>query len=125
MTDIEITDLAAANGLSQPLRGYLLKPPVAGPWPGVVMIHEAFGLNDVMRRQAERLAAAGYLTVAVDLFSAGGTLRCLVSTMRDMMKGHGRAFADIEAARNWLVNSSECTGKIGVIGFCMGGGSPC
>jgi len=122
MTDIEITDLAAANGGSQPLRGYLLKPPGAGPWPGVVMIHEAFGLNDVMRRQAERLAAAGYLTVAVDLFSAGGTLRCLVSTMRDMMKGQGRAFADIEAARNWLVNSSECTGKIGVIGFCMGGG---
>ena len=122
MTDIEITEVAAANGLSQPWRGYLLKPPGAGPWPGVVMIHEAFGLNDVMRRQAERLAAAGYLTVAVDLFSAGGTLRCLVSTMRDMMKGQGRAFADIEAARNWLVNSSECTGKIGVIGFCMGGG---
>ncbi len=40
------------------------------------MVHEAFGLDDVMRRQADRLAAAGYLTVAPDLFSAGGARRC-------------------------------------------------
>jgi carboxymethylenebutenolidase len=122
MPDIDLTDLAATSGGSRPLGGYLRKPPGAGPWPGVVMIHEAFGLDDVMRRQAERLAGAGYLTVAVDLFSAGGTLRCLVSTMRAMMKGDGRAFADIDAARRWLLSSPDCTGKIGVIGFCMGGG---
>jgi carboxymethylenebutenolidase len=104
------------------LRGYLVTPTGGGPWPGVVMIHEAFGLDGVMRRQAERLADTGYLTLAVDLFSAGGTLRCLISTMRAMMSGHGRAFADVEAARKWLGTSSACTGKIGVIGFCMGGG---
>jgi len=119
---IDLTDLAAARGGSQPLHGYLVRPTGAGPWPGVVMVHEVFGLDDVMRRQAKRLAAAGYLTLAVDLFSAGGTPRCLVSTMRAMMSGHGRAFADIEVARSWLLNSPECTGKLGVIGFCMGGG---
>ena len=104
------------------MRGELVRPPGSGPWPGVVMIHEAFGLDEVMRRQAERIAAAGFLTLAVDLYSAGGTMRCLVSTMRAMMKGEGRAFADIEAGRTWLASTPECTGKVGAIGFCMGGG---
>jgi carboxymethylenebutenolidase len=122
MPDVDLTELAATHGGSQPLRGVLVRPPGSGPWPGVVMIHEAFGLDEVMGRQAKRLAAAGYLTLAVDLFSAGGTLGCLVSTMRAMVKGQGRAFADIAAARAWLFDSAECTGKVGVIGFCIGGG---
>jgi carboxymethylenebutenolidase len=120
--DLDLSDIAATRGGSRNLRGFLVKPSGAAPWPGVVMIHEAFGLDAVMRRQAERLAVAGYLTLAVDLFSAGGAVRCLVSTMRALMTGRGRAFADIEAAREWLVQSPECTDRIGVIGFCMGGG---
>jgi carboxymethylenebutenolidase len=88
----------------------------------VVMIHEIFGLDDVMCRHAERLARTGYLTLAVDLFSAGGTFRCLISSMRALVRGHGPAFADIEAARQWLTSSPKCTGKVGVIGFCIGGG---
>jgi carboxymethylenebutenolidase len=122
MTDIDLTDLAADRAGSQPLRSYLSSPPGTGPWPGVVMIHEIFGLDDVMRGHADRLAGLGYLTLAVDLFSAGGTARCLVSTMSTMIRGHGRAFADISAARDYLAGSADCTGKIGVIGFCMGGG---
>ena len=122
MTDIDLTQLAATRGGSQPLRGYLASPPGTGPWPAVVMIHEIFGLDDVMRAHADRLADLGYLTLAVDLFSAGGTPRCLVSTMAAMLRGQGRAFADICAARNYLANSRDCTGKIGVIGFCIGGG---
>jgi carboxymethylenebutenolidase len=120
MTDIDLSALAR-NG-SQPLRGYLSTPSGPGPWPGVVLIHEIFGLDDVMRRHADRLAGLGYLTLAVDLFSSGGTARCLVSTMTAMVRGHGRAFADISAARDYLTGSVDCTGKIGVIGFCMGGG---
>jgi carboxymethylenebutenolidase len=86
------------------------------------MIHELFGLDDVMRGHADRLAGLGYLTLAVDLFSAGGAARCLVTTMTAMIRGHGRAFADIRAARDYLAASPDCTGKIGVIGFCLGGG---
>ena len=122
MTDIDLTHLAATRGGSQPLRGYLASPPGIGPWPAVVMIHEIFGLDDVMRGHADRLADLGYLTLAVDLFSAGGTARCLVSTMATMLRGHGRAFADICAGRDYLGKSGDCTGKIGVIGFCIGGG---
>jgi carboxymethylenebutenolidase len=122
MTDIDLSHLAAARDGSQPLRGYLASPPGIGPWPAVVMIHEIFGLDEVMRGHADRLAGLGYLTLAVDLFSAGSTARCLVATMTAMMRGRGRAFADISAAHNYLAGSPECTGKIGVIGFCIGGG---
>ncbi|PRZ42232.1 carboxymethylenebutenolidase [Antricoccus suffuscus] len=121
-TNVDLTEKSAPNSGSNPLRGYLATPSGAGPWPGVVMIHEVFGLDDVMRRQADRLARAGFLTLAVDLYSAGGARRCLVSTMRAMMSGKGRAFADIEAGRSWLLDSADCTGKVGVIGFCLGGG---
>ncbi|MBM7785142.1 dienelactone hydrolase family protein [Tenggerimyces flavus] len=119
---IELTLHAAPLGGPQPLRGDLVRPEGDGPWPGVVMVHEGFGYDDVMRRQAERLAKAGFLTLAVDLFSAGGARRCMISTFRAMMNGSGRPFADIEAARQYLLESPDCTGKVGVIGFCMGGG---
>jgi carboxymethylenebutenolidase len=122
MTDIDLSDLARAHSGSEPLRGYLATPSGTGPWPGVVMIHEIFGLDDVMRRHAERLANLGYLTLAVDLFSAGSTPRCLVATMIAMLRGHGRAFADIAATRQHLTESPDCTGKIGIVGFCMGSG---
>ncbi len=82
MTYVDLTAESAAAGGSPVLGGYLAVPSGPGPFPGVVMIHEAFGLNDTIRRHADRLARAGYLTLAVDLFSDGGTRRCLVSTMR-------------------------------------------
>ena len=110
-----------SRGSSQ-LTGYVAKPSSDEPWPGVVAIHEAWGLDDVMRRHADRLAAAGYLTLAPDLFSDGGAKRCVLSTFRALASGQGRAFADIEASRRWLLEQSDCTGKVGVIGFCMGGG---
>lgn len=122
MTEIDLTHLADAHGGSRLLHGYLATPPGAGPWPGVVLIHEIFGLDDVQRRHADHLASLGYLTLAVDLFSAGGAKRCLVSTMAALVRGTGRAFADIDAAREYLADSPDCTGKIGVMGFCMGGG---
>ena len=114
------TESAAARG-SRTLQGYLAEPDGEGPFPGVVLIHEAFGLDDVMRRHADRLAEAGYLTLAVDLFSDGGARRCLVATMRSIMSGTGRAFTDIATARSWLRGDARCSGKVGVIGFCMGG----
>jgi carboxymethylenebutenolidase len=105
------------------LRGYLAAPASAGPWPGVVVLHEAFGLTDDIRRQADRFAANGYLAFAPDLLSYGLAPRCLVTTFRTLFKqGGGRAIEDIDAARSYLLEHEDCTGKVGVIGFCMGGG---
>jgi carboxymethylenebutenolidase len=118
-SDVEIGSVA---GGSTALRGYLARPAGAGPWPGVVVLHEAWGLDDVMRRQADRLAAVGYLTLAPDLYSDGGALRCVAATMQAMVRGRGKAIADIDAARTWLAGHQDGTGKVGVIGFCMGGG---
>ena len=105
------------------LTAHLAVPPVGeGPWPGVVVLHELFGLTDDVRQQADRLAAAGYLAVAPDLYSAGGAVRCLRSTFRALGAGQGPAFGDIEATRGWLAGRTDCTGRVGVLGFCLGGG---
>jgi carboxymethylenebutenolidase len=116
-------NITVPDGVTTPdLHGYLAVPDGAGPWPGVVVIHEALGLNDDIRSQTDRLARNGYLAVAVDLFSAGGTLRCLRRTFATLLSGNGPAFGDIEATRKFVADHSDCTGKVGVIGFCMGGG---
>jgi carboxymethylenebutenolidase len=117
-------DITVPGGASAPqLRAHLAVPPATpGPWPGVVVLHELFGLNDDIREQAERLAAAGYLALAPDLFTAGGRMRCIRAVFRALMSGSGPAVDDIAAARTYLAQHADCTGKVGVIGFCMGGG---
>ncbi|MDO4136144.1 dienelactone hydrolase family protein [Clavibacter michiganensis] len=122
VTLTEIPLPAASPDASPGLHGVLAVPQGEGPWPAVVVVHEAFGVTDVMRRQAERLAEAGFLALMPDLFSAGGARRCLVATFRTLAAGEGRAFVDVESARRALLARADCTGRVGVIGFCMGGG---
>ena len=103
------------------LNGYLAVPIGSGPRPGVIVIQDALGLSDDIREQADRLAAAGYLAFAPDLYSGRG-LRCVVATLQASRSGHGSAYEEIEAARTFLAAHDDCTGRIGIIGFCMGGG---
>ena len=115
-------DIPGLEGASVGLTGEFVLPAGEGPWPGVVLVHEAFGVNDVMRRQAERFASAGYIALMPDLFTEGGARKCLSQTFRELNAGTGRSFADIESARQLLIARQDCTGEVGVIGFCMGGG---
>ena len=116
MVEIE---LQAARG-RMPV--YVAEPEGDGPWPGVVIVHDALGMSSDLRRQADWLAEAGYLVAAPDLFYYGIRLRCLFTTMRQWLKREGAVFEDISAARDMLADRPECTGRIGIIGFCLGGG---
>ena len=100
---------------------YVAAPTAAGPWPGVVVIHDFAGMSRDLRNQADWLAGEGYLAAAPDLYYWGSPLRCLRTIMREIASGAGRTFDDIDSVRGWLSRHDQCTGKIGVIGFCMGG----
>lgn len=104
------------------LRGVLAVPEGLGPWPAVVMVHEVFGIDDAMRAQIIRLASAGYVVLMPDLFSRGGARKCLTATFKALSSGQGQAFDDVELAKQLLLARPDTTSKVGVIGFCMGGG---
>lgn len=112
---IEVEGHGTIPAYYSPARG------VDGPAPGVVVIHEAFGLTDAMREASDQLAARGYHAVAPDLMSYAGSTRCLVSIARSLSSGEGRVFDEIHAARQWLADREDSTGRVGVAGFCLGG----
>ena len=116
MTDVKIrtthTDMPA----------YLATPNGDGPWPGVIVIHDIVGMSTDQKNHADWFARQGYLALAPDLFHWSGKFKCIRTAFRELSARRGRMFDDIEAAREWLASRPECTGKVGVIGFCMGGG---
>ncbi len=111
-TDIRVDDRLAV----------VVRPTTGSAWPGVVMIHEAWGLDDELRRQADRLAAAGFVVMAPDLFGEGSRLGCMRSVFRAMKARSGKPFELIARCRDELRHDNQVNGKVGVLGFCMGGG---
>jgi len=102
---------------------YLALPAGDGPWPGVVVLHELLGVTADIRGYADRFAARGYIALAPDLFSFRRPRAvCVLSAFRALASRSGPAFAAIEAARAALAQRADATGRVGVIGFCMGGG---
>lgn len=101
---------------------YLATPSSTQPSPGVVVLHDVGGLSEDIRNQAGWLAAAGFLSLAPRLYHHGGPISCIRTIIRDCAARRGPTFEDIEAARAWLSNQPGCSGRVGVIGFCMGGG---
>jgi len=102
--------------------GYLAVPEGPGPWPGVVVIHDVRGMSADVRGLVDRFAAAGFLTLAPNLFIGGNKIRCMFRAIESHFSGTGDAIDAIGAARDYLMADDRCTGKIAVAGFCFGGG---
>jgi carboxymethylenebutenolidase len=111
--------------LSQDLTGYYIKPNTQGPHPAVIVIMEAFGLNDYIKSICDRLAQAGYAALAPDFYHGalypytdiGGAVAKL-KTLKDdvVMAEFGKG---VEFLGQQL--DTKRSGGVGVIGFCMGG----
>lgn len=98
-------------------------PKDGGPAPGVIVLHELFGLNGDIRRIVDRFGEAGYATVAPDLYDDGPKTICLVRTVLDSVRGGHATTAKVDAVRQWLVDRPEVAGRpVGIVGFCLGGG---
>lgn len=104
--------------------GYFAFPAdMVGPLPGMIVIHERWGLDDGVRAQAERVAAQGYVVLAVDLF-AGNTATDIASArplMVQVLENPENAEENIRQAYQFLIDSSEAP-AIGALGWSFGGG---
>lgn len=92
-----------------------------GPWPGVVVVHDAIGYQPDKEAVSARIAAAGYLTITPNLYARGGRARCITKVMRAALTKQGPAIEDLLAARDYLRDRPDSTGVVGIAGFCMGG----
>jgi carboxymethylenebutenolidase len=87
-----------------------------------VVVQDVLGVTADLRRITERFATNGYLSLAPALYGRGPKIRCMISTIRAHFAGHGQAYEDLIAARDHLAANERCTGKVGLVGFCMGAG---
>lgn len=100
--------------------------PATGNGRGIVLIQEAFGVNEYIEEVAERLAAAGYLAVAPHLFHRTGD-PVVGYTDYDKLMPHMQALSeqglldDVDAAMAWLSEAGVTPASTGIVGFCMGG----
>jgi carboxymethylenebutenolidase len=105
------------------VKGVLYTPDGKGPFPGIVVIHEFWGLNDWVKEQASKLAGEGYAALAIDLYR--GKVATTPDEAHEIMRGvpEDRAKRDLEAAFQFLASQPNVKkDRIGAIGWCMGGG---
>ena len=104
--------------------GYLARPLGAGPYPGIIVIHEVFGLVGHIKEVTRRMAAHGYAAIAPDLHHREGP-GDPEDVAADVRAAGGvpdaRCIGDIQGAISLLGSLPYCTGKVGIMGFCSGG----
>lgn len=101
--------------------GYLATP-ASGKGPGVIVIQEWWGLNDNIKGIAGRFAAEGYLALAPDLYHGNVTAEPDEAGKMMMAMKMDEAAKDMAGAYDYLKKHAACTGKVGSVGFCLGGG---
>ena len=120
----EYIEYPSPNGHGQ-VRGYLVRPAQArGKLPAVVVVHENRGLNPYIEDVARRLAKAGFIALAPDGLSSVGGYPGNDDKGRELQQtvDPEKLLNDFFAAIEWLMTHDATTGKVGIIGFCYGGG---
>src|SRR6266852_6986842 len=115
-------DVSYKSG-DETVKGILYTPDGKGPFPGIVVIHEFWGLNDWVKEQASKLAGEGYAALAIDLYR--GKVATTPDMAHEIMRGvpEDRAKRDLHAAFEFLqAQPNVKKDRIGSIGWCMGGG---
>lgn len=103
--------------------GYHAQPGVKGTWPGVVVVQEWWGLNDNIRRVVDRFAEAGFVALAPDLYYGEVATEPDEARKLAMELRWDEALRVIQAAIHALIAMPEVQPKkVGITGFCMGGG---
>jgi len=117
------SSIAFPSGSAQ-LNGYLAQPDGNGPFPALVLIHEAYGLNENMRDIASRFAEQGYVALAVDLFTGRNRMICMARVFYGMIFNSAEHFGidDLKSALTYLTAQSGVDSQhLGAVGYCMGG----
>jgi carboxymethylenebutenolidase len=107
------------------MESFFAKPADAGPFPGLLVIHEAFGLNDNIRGIARQFAEEGYAALAVDLFSNRNRILCMLQAFHGMLIRplNNSTLSDLQSTLTFLRQQEGVDrNRIGAVGFCMGGG---
>lgn len=107
------------------VRGYRVRPASAtGPLPAVVVVHENRGLNPYIEDVARRLAKAGFLALAPDGLTSVGGYPGNDEKGRELQQSvdPAKLMNDFFAAVEFLMKDPDSTGKVGITGFCYGGG---
>ncbi|MBS2007489.1 MAG: dienelactone hydrolase family protein [Cyanobacteria bacterium SZAS TMP-1] len=106
------------------LKAFLARPEGAGPYPALVVIHEIVGLTDHIKEITCRLAEEGYAALAIDLFSPGNTAICIWKCLAAVRTGKTDHFGVhyLQSGLDYLARQPWADpGRLGAIGFCMGG----
>ncbi len=101
------------------------RPDGQGPWPGVLLLHEMFGLTSQVRADARHLAREGFLVMAPDLYTDGMGRYCIRAFFsREFLanKGATAQIGEVHRLLDLLKAEPDCNRRIGMIGMCMTGG---
>jgi carboxymethylenebutenolidase len=106
------------------MEAFFARPKDTGSFPGLVVIHEAFGLNDNLREITREFAEQGYAALAVDLFSNRNRFLCMLRAFHGMLIRplNNSTLSDLQSTMAHLRGQAGVDGdRIGAVGFCMGG----
>ncbi|MFT3892517.1 MAG: dienelactone hydrolase family protein [Anaerolineales bacterium] len=113
-----------ANG-KDTMESFFVKPVGDGPFPGLLVIHEIFGLNDNIRDIASQFAEQGYAALAVDLFANRSRAFCMLQAFHGMLFRplNNPLLSDLQSTFAFLQEQPGVDADhVGAVGFCMGGG---